>query len=244
MANTTLTQTGAQVQADLDKVEGMAEIKTIGSGLVLSSAGELSASGGVGVIVTSPDATLTNEQVAILEQYEERTILILHVSASGRDDYGYLKCTGKFTFSGEDITYYNFKSLITDGSGKEVTETEHLYEIRNHVCIGNQITTTVCRALCLHSIEYDTDKHLYIISTYKDPVDPNDLISSLTDILSSASSILIRLGTQTEIWKQVINIHYASQTEVACVYYDESTQALTTEVIAVANLTNDDVYRL
>lgn len=46
MANTTLTQTGAQVQVDLNKVEGMAEIKTVGSGLTLSSAGELSASGG------------------------------------------------------------------------------------------------------------------------------------------------------------------------------------------------------
>ena len=43
-----LTQTGAQVQADLDKVEGMAEIKSVGSGLSLSSAGELSASGGGG----------------------------------------------------------------------------------------------------------------------------------------------------------------------------------------------------
>lgn len=44
MANTTLTQTGAQVQADLDKVEGMANIKSVGSGLSLSSAGQLSAS--------------------------------------------------------------------------------------------------------------------------------------------------------------------------------------------------------
>lgn len=41
-----LTQTGAQVKADLDKVEGMANIKSAGSGLSLSSAGELSASGG------------------------------------------------------------------------------------------------------------------------------------------------------------------------------------------------------
>lgn len=46
MANTTLTQTGAQVQSDLNKVEGLAEIKTIGSGLTLSSSGELSSSGG------------------------------------------------------------------------------------------------------------------------------------------------------------------------------------------------------
>lgn len=46
MANTTLTQTGAQVQADLNKVEGLAEIKTIGSGLALSSSGELSSSWG------------------------------------------------------------------------------------------------------------------------------------------------------------------------------------------------------
>jgi hypothetical protein len=44
MADTTLTQTGAQVQADLDKVEGLANIKTIGSGLSLSAGGELSAS--------------------------------------------------------------------------------------------------------------------------------------------------------------------------------------------------------
>ncbi len=46
MANTTLTQTGAEVQADLNKVEGLANIKTIGSGLSLSNAGELSTSGG------------------------------------------------------------------------------------------------------------------------------------------------------------------------------------------------------
>lgn len=44
MADTTLTQTGAQVQADLDKVEGLANIKTVGSGLSLSAGGELSAS--------------------------------------------------------------------------------------------------------------------------------------------------------------------------------------------------------
>ena len=46
MANTTLTQTGAQVQADLNKVEGLANIKTVGSGLSLSTSGALSASGG------------------------------------------------------------------------------------------------------------------------------------------------------------------------------------------------------
>lgn len=43
MANTQLTQTGTQVQADLDKVEGLATIKTIGTGLALSNAGELTA---------------------------------------------------------------------------------------------------------------------------------------------------------------------------------------------------------
>lgn len=46
MANFQLTQTGAHVQSDLNKVEGLAEIKTIGSGLTLSSSGELSSSGG------------------------------------------------------------------------------------------------------------------------------------------------------------------------------------------------------
>jgi len=48
MANFQLTQTGAQVQADLNKVESLAEIKTVGSGLTLSSSGELSSSGGGG----------------------------------------------------------------------------------------------------------------------------------------------------------------------------------------------------
>jgi len=46
MANTTLTQTGAQVQADLDKVESLANIKSIGTGLTLTSAGEIQVSGG------------------------------------------------------------------------------------------------------------------------------------------------------------------------------------------------------
>ena len=45
MADTTLMQTGAEVQADLNKVEGLANIKTIGSGLSLSAGGELSANG-------------------------------------------------------------------------------------------------------------------------------------------------------------------------------------------------------
>lgn len=47
MANYSLTQTGAEVQADLDKVEGMVNITSIGSGLSLTS-GELSATGGGG----------------------------------------------------------------------------------------------------------------------------------------------------------------------------------------------------
>jgi len=62
MANTTLTQTGAQVQADLDKVEGMANIKSVGSGLSLSSAGQLSASGGSSipkVTIQTFDVTVT-----------------------------------------------------------------------------------------------------------------------------------------------------------------------------------------
>ena len=48
MADTTLTQTGAEVQADLDKVEGLANIKSVGSGLTLTSAGEIQVSGGGG----------------------------------------------------------------------------------------------------------------------------------------------------------------------------------------------------
>lgn len=71
MANTTLTQTGAQVQADLDKVEGMANIKTVGSGLSLSSAGQLSTSGGslptggtAGQVLTKVDGTDYNTQWA------------------------------------------------------------------------------------------------------------------------------------------------------------------------------------
>ena len=62
MANTTLTQTGAQVQADLDKVEGLANIKSVGSGLSLSSAGQLSASGGSSipkVTIQTFDVTVT-----------------------------------------------------------------------------------------------------------------------------------------------------------------------------------------
>ncbi len=46
MANYQLTQTGAEVQASLDKVEGMVNIKSVGSGLSLSGEGELSASSG------------------------------------------------------------------------------------------------------------------------------------------------------------------------------------------------------
>lgn len=45
MANTTLTQTGAQVQADLNKVEGLANIKSVGAGLTLTNEGEIQANG-------------------------------------------------------------------------------------------------------------------------------------------------------------------------------------------------------
>jgi len=46
MSNFRLTQTGTELQADLNKVEGLANIKTIGTGLTLSEGGEISASGG------------------------------------------------------------------------------------------------------------------------------------------------------------------------------------------------------
>lgn len=94
MANTTLTQTGAQVQADLDKVEGLANIKSVGSGLSLSSAGQLSASGGSGGVTE------------ISTQY----IRITNLSAG----------VYKLTYNGTKYIYYNGStgtSTHTVGSG-------------------------------------------------------------------------------------------------------------------------------
>lgn len=53
MADYTLTQTGEQIQSDLNKVESLANIKSIGSGLSLNSAGQLSATGGGSGAVSS-----------------------------------------------------------------------------------------------------------------------------------------------------------------------------------------------
>ena len=71
MSTFKLTQTGTQMQADLDKVEGMANIKSVGSGLSLSGAGQLSASGGslptggtAGQVLTKVDGTDYNTQWA------------------------------------------------------------------------------------------------------------------------------------------------------------------------------------
>lgn len=195
---------------------------------------------GIGVIITSPSTTLTSEQVAILEQYEERTILILHEQSSGNEEYTYLQCLGK-EISNND-TYYHFRNVVYYDT--EVNHYEHTYLIRNHVNERVIFGDNSVRTLCLHSIEYDTDKYVSIISASGEPIDPLNFVSSFTRVLNSAASLKIKLGTQTEIWKQVINVYYASQTEIACVYYDESTQSLATEVIALANLTNDIVSAL
>ena len=55
MSNFRLTQTGTELQADLNKVEGLANIKTIGTGLTLSEGGEISANGG-GSYTTATEA--------------------------------------------------------------------------------------------------------------------------------------------------------------------------------------------
>lgn len=62
MSTFKLTQTGTEMQADLDKVEGLANIKSIGSNLSLSSAGALSATdtGATGVEVTGSGNAITS----------------------------------------------------------------------------------------------------------------------------------------------------------------------------------------
>lgn len=54
-SNFRLTQTGTELQADLNKVGGLANIKTIGTGLTLSEGGEISANGG-GSYTTATEA--------------------------------------------------------------------------------------------------------------------------------------------------------------------------------------------
>lgn len=62
MSTFKLTQTGTQMQADLDKVEGLANVKSIGSNLSLSSGGELSANdtGATSVEVTGSGNAVTS----------------------------------------------------------------------------------------------------------------------------------------------------------------------------------------
>ena len=62
MSTFKLTQTGTQMQADLDKVEVLANIKSIGSNLSLSSGGELSATdtGATSVEVTGSGNAVTS----------------------------------------------------------------------------------------------------------------------------------------------------------------------------------------
>jgi len=62
MSTFKLTQTGTQMQADLDKVEGLANVKSIGSNLSLSSGGELSATdtGATSIEVTGSGNAVTS----------------------------------------------------------------------------------------------------------------------------------------------------------------------------------------
>lgn len=62
MSTFKLTQTGTQMQADLDKVEGLANVKSIGSNLSLSSGGELSGTdtGATSIEVTGSGNAVTS----------------------------------------------------------------------------------------------------------------------------------------------------------------------------------------
>lgn len=83
MANYQLTQTGQEIQDDLNKVESLAEIKSIGSGLSLSQAGELSVTGGGGggaassvtVLTTAPssDNPVQNNLIFVILDEEPAT---------------------------------------------------------------------------------------------------------------------------------------------------------------------------
>lgn len=90
MADTQLTQTGTQVQADLDKVEGLADIKTIGNGLSLSSAGELSASGsGLQLYLHKIKFSLTSESNYFKSSNCECILLSKRATAYDAYDFTY-----------------------------------------------------------------------------------------------------------------------------------------------------------
>jgi len=111
MANTTLTQTGAEVQADLNKVEGLANIKTIGSGLSLSNAGELSTSGGGGSGIIVIDLLANN----LITAYYGNSLFVINRNTlatifANVDDIIYGASSYYFSKSGSATIFKGFNS--------------------------------------------------------------------------------------------------------------------------------------
>lgn len=172
MSNFRLTQTGTELQADLNKVEGLANIKTIGTGLTLSSAGELSASGGSGlptvaiaqsqVISQSPtQVQLTDEQYTAMSERSVifdgtalgMTTVVADYIGSYTDDNDIRHLKFVFVYS-EDTDYLYFHTIFVNTSTKVAelhfdniypAKANHAYDVtldKSDIGLGNVDNTS------------------------------------------------------------------------------------------------------